>query len=81
MITLVISSEHFVYGLTQNHFSSKGLHALPLTNILRVHKIIYRQRASYNISPKIDFGLGMAISVTSKPTCDIDHRKPVANGK
>ena len=24
MITLVISSEHFVYGLTQNHFSSKS---------------------------------------------------------
>ena len=49
--TLVVSSERFVYGFRtalEQFFSSKSMrsdisHALPLSNVVRVYKIIYNQ--------------------------------------
>ena len=47
--------------------------ALPLTNVMRVYKIIKKPA-----SPKINFGTGIAISVVPKLLVHIDHIKPVA---
>ena len=78
-----ISQSHHLSFSRSFHFSSKSTQSLfvacitigwlPLTNVLRIYKIIYSQLAS----PKIDFGTGMASSVMPKPTlpdCPQDAR-------
>ena len=70
MVTILLSLLNVLCMDSESLWRSQHIyisHAILLTNVLHVHKIIHCQKAS----PKINFGTGfmMAFSVMPKPTC------------